>query len=170
MQPPNCRLFLVAPSSGDPQALTACLSAALAAGDVASLVVPPQQPLVQAMMATTRKYDVAVLIDEDAEMVRAMDADGVHLSAADASYALARAQVPLFHIHGDIDKVVPLEDNSGELARRYAKLNGDMELKIIEGQGHNRWSGWFRDQDFVDFVIQYAGTHMKNLPNPDSDR
>jgi thiamine-phosphate pyrophosphorylase len=93
MQLPNCRLFLVAPSSGDPQALAACLSAALAAGDAASLLLPAEQPLVQALMEVAREHDVAVLIDEDAEMARSMDADGVHLSAADASYALARAQV-----------------------------------------------------------------------------
>ena len=51
------------------------------------------RPLVQALMEVAREHDVAVLIDEDAEMARSMDADGVHLSAADASYALARAQV-----------------------------------------------------------------------------
>ncbi len=50
---------------------------------------------------------------------------------------LAKAGVPIFHIHGDIDKVVPLQENSGELARRYETLGGKMVLKIAQGQGHN---------------------------------
>ena len=71
--------------------------------------------------------------------------------------SLARAQVPVFHIHGDNDKVVPLEENSGELAKRYAKLGGNMTLNVIKGQGHNMWPGWFQNQDLVNFVITHAG-------------
>ncbi len=66
---------------------------------------------------------------------------------------LAAARVPIYHIHGDSDTVVPLEANSGELARRYQQLGGPMTLKVIPGQGHNMWTGWFEDQDLVDFVI-----------------
>ncbi len=50
---------------------------------------------------------------------------------------LAKARVPIFHIHGDSDTVVPLEKNSGELARRYRQLGGPITLRVIEGQGHN---------------------------------
>ncbi len=70
---------------------------------------------------------------------------------------LAKANVPIFHIHGDRDRVVPLEKNSGELAKRYADLGGKMTLKIVEGQGHNMWPGWFQSQELVDFVIEHAG-------------
>ena len=59
---------------------------------------------------------------------------------------LAQAQVPLFHIHGDSDTVVPLEENSAELMRRYRKLDGVITLKVIKGQGHDRWPGWFQNQ------------------------
>ena len=52
---------------------------------------------------------------------------------------LAKAGVPIFHIHGDRDRVVPLSDNSGELHRRYRKLGGTMTLRTVEGQGHNMW-------------------------------
>lgn len=69
---------------------------------------------------------------------------------------LAKASVPLFHIHGDIDTVVPIEQNSGELAQRYKKLGGNMTLNIIKGQGHNMWTGWFQNQELVDFVIANA--------------
>ena len=69
---------------------------------------------------------------------------------------LAGARVPIFHIHGDSDTVVPLDRNTGELAARYRRLGGDVTLKIIEGQGHNMWPGWFQCQELVDFVIAHA--------------
>jgi pimeloyl-ACP methyl ester carboxylesterase len=69
---------------------------------------------------------------------------------------LAKAGVPIFHIHGDKDTVVPLEANSGEVAKRYAKLGGKMTLKVAAGQGHNLWDGFFRCQELVDFVLATA--------------
>jgi fermentation-respiration switch protein FrsA (DUF1100 family) len=69
---------------------------------------------------------------------------------------LARAGVPIFHIHGDVDKVVPLEDNSALLARRYQAAGGPVQLKIAKGQWHNMWRGFFECQELVDFVIRHA--------------
>lgn len=69
---------------------------------------------------------------------------------------LAKALVPIFHIHGDSDTVVPLEENSAEVARRYREYGGEMILRVIEGQGHNMWTGWFHCQELVDFVIAHA--------------
>ena len=70
--------------------------------------------------------------------------------------ALARANVPIFHIHGDVDRVVPLAANSGLLAERYKAAGGKMELLIVKGQGHNMWRGFFECQGLVDFVIKHA--------------
>ncbi len=77
--------------------------------------------------------------------------------------SLAKAHVPIYHIHGDSDVVVPLETNSGELAKRYRQLGGEMTLNVVKGQGHNMWSGWFECQELVDFVIAQAhkGKHKK---------
>jgi len=69
---------------------------------------------------------------------------------------LAKAGVSLFHIHGDVDTMVPLKDNSGEVARRYRELGGKMELLIPPGQGHNMWQGFFQCKELVDFVITQA--------------
>lgn len=69
---------------------------------------------------------------------------------------LAEAKVPIFHIHGDSDRVVPLDRNSGELSKRYVKLGGRITLEIVKGRGHNMWSGWFHSQKLVDFVIAHA--------------
>ena len=71
---------------------------------------------------------------------------------------LARAGVPIFHIHGDMDRIVPLEDNSGELARRYRELGGDMVLQVAKGQGHTGWEGFFHCRELVDFVLAHART------------
>ena len=70
---------------------------------------------------------------------------------------LAEVKVPILHIHGNIDELVPLEENSGEMAKRYTKLGGNMTLNIVKGQGHNMWPGWFQNQDLVNFVITHAG-------------
>ncbi|MGK0218846.1 MAG: hypothetical protein ACI9HE_002342 [Planctomycetota bacterium] len=69
---------------------------------------------------------------------------------------LALAKVPILHLHGDQDKVVPLAANSGELGARYAALGGPVEISVIAGQGHNMWSGWFRSQQLTDFVLTHA--------------
>jgi pimeloyl-ACP methyl ester carboxylesterase len=69
---------------------------------------------------------------------------------------LAKAGVPIFHVHGDQDTLVPLEANSGEVARRYAKLGGTMTLKVAKGQGHNLWDGFFQCRELVDFVLATA--------------
>ncbi|MDA0747891.1 MAG: prolyl oligopeptidase family serine peptidase [bacterium] len=69
---------------------------------------------------------------------------------------LAKAHVPLFHIHGDNDTVVPHDKNSAELARRYSNVGGDMTLRILEGRGHDWWSGWFQCEELIEFVLTHA--------------
>jgi len=69
---------------------------------------------------------------------------------------LAKAKVPIFHIHGDNDSTVPLDKNSAIIKERYEMLDGSMTLEVVKGQGHNMWSGWFQSQNLVDFVIQHA--------------
>lgn len=69
---------------------------------------------------------------------------------------LAKAKVPLFAIHGDVDEVVPLAANSGTVYQRYLDLGGKMQLIIPPGQGHNMWTGFFQCQELVDFVLANA--------------
>ena len=64
--------------------------------------------------------------------------------------------VPIFHIHGDQDRVVPLEANSGLVKKRYDQLGGEMTLEVVKGQGHNLWAGWFHSQKLVDFILANA--------------
>ena len=77
---------------------------------------------------------------------------------------LADAKVPIFHIHGNVDRVVPLKSNSGDVAKRYQRLGGKMHLVVPNGQGHNMWKGFFYCQELVDFVITHAkGTPLSSL-------
>lgn len=69
---------------------------------------------------------------------------------------LAKAKIPLFAIHGDVDTVVPLEANSDLLRRNYAKYGGVMELVVPKGQGHNMWPGFFESEELVRFVQAHA--------------
>jgi pimeloyl-ACP methyl ester carboxylesterase len=71
---------------------------------------------------------------------------------------LARARVPVVLIHGDVDKVVPLKENSAELVRRYKEGGAESLVKLIvlEGQGHNYFEGFFHSQELVDFAIAQA--------------
>lgn len=80
--------------------------------------------------------------------------------------SLAEAGVPLFAIHGDQDKTVPLEANSGEMLSRYKSLGGTMELIIPPNQGHNMWVGFFQCQELVDFAIAQVFQSRLNLTSP----
>jgi hypothetical protein len=82
---------------------------------------------------------------------------------------LAEAGVPVFHIHGDSDKVVPLETNSAELARRYREFGGPVEIEVVEGQGHNVWEGWFQSQSLTDFAIARALGQPLNVDGAEVD-
>jgi len=71
---------------------------------------------------------------------------------------LAKAKVPVFIIHGDNDKVVPLKENSAELAARYeaAGAKDSVTLVVAKGQGHNYWEGFFRCPELIEFAIARA--------------
>jgi pimeloyl-ACP methyl ester carboxylesterase len=71
---------------------------------------------------------------------------------------LAKARVPAFLIHGDEDKVVPLQENSAAFVARYKAQEAERIVKLIvaKGQGHNFWEGFFRCQELVDFVVARA--------------
>ena len=69
---------------------------------------------------------------------------------------LAAAKVPIFHIHGDRDKVVPYHLNTQILIERYLKYGGPAEVELVKGQGHNMWSGWFESETLTRFVVDRA--------------
>jgi len=72
--------------------------------------------------------------------------------------SLAKARVPVFLIHGGVDTVVPLKENSAELLRRYELEEAGTSVKLVvaKDQGHNYWEGFFRCQELVDFAVEHA--------------
>jgi pimeloyl-ACP methyl ester carboxylesterase len=62
--------------------------------------------------------------------------------------------VPLFVIHGDQDRLVPLEANSGLVRSRYQALKGPFEWVVPAGQGHSMWTGFFQSPELVAFVVR----------------
>ena len=71
---------------------------------------------------------------------------------------LAAKKIPGCIIHGDMDTVVPLKENSAELLKRYeaAGAKDSVQLIVPAGQGHNFWEGFFRCQELIDFTIKQA--------------
>jgi pimeloyl-ACP methyl ester carboxylesterase len=68
---------------------------------------------------------------------------------------LARADVPIFHIHGDADKIVPLQQNTLEFVRRYNALGGKAEVKVIRGKGHEEVPEFFESERLLDFLLRF---------------
>ncbi len=65
-------------------------------------------------------------------------------------------KVPMFVVHGDSDVVVPYELNSGLLKERYLAGGGQIEVKVVPGEGHKVGPSFFECQELVDFVLKQA--------------
>lgn len=66
---------------------------------------------------------------------------------------LASSGVKMFHIHGDNDGTVPLNENSQITKDRYDALGGVMTLTVIAGGGHDYNNHWWTNQPLTDFMI-----------------
>lgn len=68
---------------------------------------------------------------------------------------LAKAGVPLLHVYGDADKVVPWDENTGVIAERYRKLGGSIQLIGKPGVGHHP-HGLDDSTPIVEFIAKHA--------------
>jgi len=69
---------------------------------------------------------------------------------------LAKQQVPMFSVHGDADKIVPLEENTQLLQQRYQALGGTFEFKLIPQGGHEVTPAFFECRELIDFILKHA--------------
>jgi sialidase-1 len=69
---------------------------------------------------------------------------------------IAAAKIPTLHIHGDSDVVVPIEENSAALAKKYQSLGGQMKLITIPGKGHEYDPGFFESEEMLQFILQHS--------------
>jgi pimeloyl-ACP methyl ester carboxylesterase len=68
---------------------------------------------------------------------------------------LAKAGIPLLHVCGDADDVVPLEENTRLIEQRYKAIGGPIELIIKPGVGHHPHN--LKDPaPIVEFVVKHA--------------
>ena len=80
----------------------------------------------------------------------AMDFKG---NPIDGLAVLAKAKVPLFHVIGESDTVVPVAENSDVIEKRYKKLGGSIEVIRKPGIGHHPHS-LKEPKPIVDFVLR----------------
>ncbi len=70
---------------------------------------------------------------------------------------LAKARIPLLHVVGADDDVVPVAENTTILEARYRALGGDIQVISKPGIGHHPHS--LEDpKPIVDFVVAHTGT------------
>lgn len=85
---------------------------------------------------------------------QAWDSELPRHNPVDRLAPLAAARIPILHVHGDADSVVPLEANSAELIARYRALGGPGELIVVPGKGHQVCDEFFRCQALLDFLLR----------------
>jgi dipeptidyl aminopeptidase/acylaminoacyl peptidase len=87
-----------------------------------------------------------------------LEAKAAELNPINRVPVLAKAKIPAFIIHGDVDTVVPLKENSATFVEHYKAAGAEdkVQLVVAKGQGHNFWTGFFQCQELVDFAIARA--------------
>ncbi len=68
---------------------------------------------------------------------------------------LAAHRIPLLHVYGDADEVVPWEENTGIVASRYPKLGGEITLIAKPGCLHHP-HGLDDPTPVVDFIMKHT--------------
>lgn len=78
---------------------------------------------------------------------------------------LAKAGVPLLHVYGDADEVVPWQENTGLVAERYRALGGSVTLICKPGVKHHP-HGLTDPTPIVDFIVRHASVPPQSAPAP----
>ncbi len=100
------------------------------------------------------------------EWQRVMDRYGFTSEAEALAYSgnpvdrlepLAKAGVPLLHVYGDADEVVPWDENTGVVVARYRKLGGNITVIAKPGVKHHP-HGLDDSTPIVDFIWHHAAS------------
>ena len=66
---------------------------------------------------------------------------------------VAKSKIPVIHVCGDSDTVVPYKENTAILARNFEEAGGEIEIILKEGIGHHPHS--LKDpKPIVDFILK----------------
>lgn len=137
-----CRLFLATPFCFDLPQLETLLGAAIAAGDVASVLLrhEDQARLRQAAMSLTKMLqdaDIAVLINKDVKIALECGADGVQVNHGGTAYKAAREQLGHDRIVGvycGTDRHSAM--SAGEAGADYLAFSDEVASRESEPIGH----------------------------------
>jgi len=81
------------------------------------------------------------------------------LNPVDNLKPLAKAKVPILHVCGDADDVVPIDENTLLLQRRYKAFGGVMDVIAKPGVGHHPHS--LKDPaPIVDFILRHTRSRV----------
>src|ERR1700704_5557091 len=94
----GCRVYLITPPKLDPASFAEQLAQALDAGDVAAVQLRLKdvdddawRPAIDALRPATQSRNVAFLLNDRADLVRATGSDGAHVGQEDMPARQARA-------------------------------------------------------------------------------
>lgn len=156
MSDPRCRLFLVSPPETDADVFPACFEQAAKAADVASLLIRPTGnhddtiDLISAVLSAGYEYNVAILVEGNAEIAAKSGADGVQIAANLDTYKRARSMLGSDRIVGALSngsRHAAME--VGEAGADYVAFNQNHTLAIGSGETREEvdpiswWSGLF---------------------------
>ena len=71
---------------------------------------------------------------------------------------IAQAKIPILHVVGDVDKVVPVDENTAIVEKRYRELGGTIHVIHKPGVGHHPHS-LKNAKPIVNFVLKSVVTH-----------
>ena len=104
-------------------------------------------PMKWSLVATLRDFEM----DEKTFIQRIDEHNPINHLAG-----MAKAKVPIFIVHGDCDKVVPLEENSGVVESRYRELGGKVYVEVVAGAGHQVIDAFFKSKNLIEFLIKHS--------------
>ena len=107
----------------------------------------------------------------EADWLRALTAYGLTEETAiefkgspiDQLAPLAKARIPILHVVGDADLVVPIAENSNVIEKRYRELGGSMQVIHKPGVGHHPHA--LEDPTpIVDFIVTHVSAALAENP------
>jgi len=106
-------------------------------------------PMKKSMKAVLEDYKLP-----EAELAKNLN----RYNPIDNLQGLLTFKVPLFIVHGNVDVLVPYEENGALLKRRYEAGGGSIRVKIIDGEGHRVSPAFFECHELLDFVVKQIGS------------
>ena len=103
------------------------------------------------MQVTTTRARIAIVALTLATL--ALRLWGIHATLP--YFKEADAHIPLLHVYGEADTVVPWDENTGVVAERYRKLGGSIVLIPKPGKGHHP-HGLEDPTPIVEFILKNA--------------